>query len=233
MAILPEVTFQRADDAAVHDDQHRPPSWASPIVVDRRRAPASSSASSALVARGPAARLEGSRPALLDLGAGVALPLAGVALAQPRVDAARRRRRSLGDDLGGAPGALEVGRPDRVDGVDVRGGVGGLLLAQRRRAEGRPDPASDRRRSTSTRRGARGAASPGAVRAAPDRRPARSARSCGLDAQESLGQVPRREPGGLGRGLAPRPHALGGARGIGHLARVAAATPRSCGRTCR
>ncbi len=49
---------------------------------------------------------------------------------------------------------VEVGGPDRVDGVDVRGGVGGLLLAQAPRAEGRPDPASDRRRSTWTRRGA-------------------------------------------------------------------------------
>ena len=115
----------------------------------------------ALVARGPPARLEVPGPVLGDLCARVALPVAGVALTQPRVephlDTVAVDAKPSGDDLGGAPRTDEVGRPDRVDGIDTRALLRRPAARPTARAEDPPAPASARRRSRWTRRGAPGA----------------------------------------------------------------------------
>ena len=123
----------------------------SPSCAGRRsRASAASTRSSTdvvgLVARRAAGPTRGNpgQP-VVDLGAGAALPLAGVALAQARVDDRRRGRARTPTSSRGVAGALEVGRVERVDAVD-RIGVGrggGLLYAEvAERRVGLPLPAT-------------------------------------------------------------------------------------------
>ena len=101
----------------------------------------------------PAVLVEVIRPARVDLGPGQALPLAGMVLAQPLVELDRADPELAGDDLGGAPGPLEVAGDDEVERARVARRLVRLRLARARSAAGRPDPANGARRSTSTGRG--------------------------------------------------------------------------------
>ncbi len=173
----------------------------------------------ALIARGPIGRSRGTPASCSSISARVR-PCHSPALRSRSRGSSRTstpwpRARASANDLGGAPRTDEVGRPDRVDGIDARCGFGGLLLTQRQTAEGRPAPASARRRSTWTPRGApRASGWPG--------EPSGSAsRSSGVSTRRNpSARWPAGSPAAR-RGHAPRPDALFGARGVGHLARVA------------
>ena len=83
-----------------------------------------------LVARRALLGGEVARPALLDLGAGEPLPLAGVALGEVGVDDDGADADLAADELGRLEGADEGRGHDDVDRPDPCGGVHGLQAAQ-------------------------------------------------------------------------------------------------------
>ena len=148
--------YERAHDAVVRHDDER----VRPTCVDRARERGVEAREQLRVVltagrRGelaPAPRLAHAGPALVDLGARAALPLAAVPFAEARVG----RRRALEvrrDDLGGARGPTEVGGVDDARARSRRGPAPGprrgLGLARGGERRRRASPASGLRRSMS------------------------------------------------------------------------------------
>ena len=93
----------------------------------------------------PAVGGEVAGPVVLDLPGGEALPLAGVVLAQLRIELDRPDAELVGDDLGGAPRPLEVARHDEVEDAEPARRLGCLALTQlRQRRVGLALPAAGR-----------------------------------------------------------------------------------------
>ena len=94
------------------------PSWAEATAPERVEHPGQHRGVG-LVAVGAPPRFEEPGPPGFDLGAGAALPAAGVPLAQPHVDD-RIEAEPRADELGGVAGPLQVGRVERHHAVDRR-----------------------------------------------------------------------------------------------------------------